>query len=118
VNSSEAGGGLILQSRCMNGDEMDWFAIKIAWLIVRMAKQSSVATRRHHDAVNGPWVKTHGYPHMSRRDIRVVISRHDADAFPAPVRENGARFCKYDYDSDWGIQKNSWALRLRAKNFF
>jgi hypothetical protein len=26
----------------------------------------------------------------------VVISRHDADAFPAPVRENGARFCKYD----------------------
>jgi hypothetical protein len=44
----------------MNGDEMDRFAIEIAWLIVRMAKQSSVATRRDHDAVNGPWVSTHG----------------------------------------------------------
>jgi hypothetical protein len=60
VNSSEAGGFLILQSRCMNGDEMDGFAIEIAWLIVRMAKRSSVATRRHHDAVNDPWVSTHG----------------------------------------------------------
>jgi hypothetical protein len=103
---------------------MKWigFAIEIAWLIVRMAKQSSVATRRDHDAVNGPWVETHGYPHMSLRDIRVVISRHDADAYPAPVRENGARFYKYDYDygydSDWGIQKTSWALWLRAKIFF
>jgi hypothetical protein len=52
----------------------------------------------------------------------VVISRHDADAYPAPVRENGVRFCKYDYDYgydwDWGIQKTSWALRLRAKIFF
>jgi hypothetical protein len=63
---------------------MKWigFAIKIAWLIVRMAKQSSVATRRHHDAVNGPWVETHGYPHMSLRDIRVVISRNDVMRTP------------------------------------
>jgi hypothetical protein len=50
---------------------MKWigFAIEIAWLIVRMAKQSSVATRRNHDAVNGPWVETHGYHQMSLRDI-------------------------------------------------
>jgi hypothetical protein len=63
---------------------MKWigFAIEIAWLIVRMAKQSSVATRRNHDAVNGPWVETHGYPHMSLRDIRVVISRKDVMRTP------------------------------------
>jgi hypothetical protein len=50
---------------------MKWigFAIEIAWLIVRMAKQSSVATRRDHDAVNVPWVETHGYLQMSLRDI-------------------------------------------------
>jgi hypothetical protein len=35
-----------------------------------MEKQSSVATRRHHDAVNGPWVETHGYHQMSLRDMR------------------------------------------------
>jgi hypothetical protein len=57
-------------------------AIQTAWLIVRMAKQSSVATRRNHDAVNGPWVETHGYPHMSLRDIRVVIYRNDVMRTP------------------------------------
>jgi hypothetical protein len=57
-------------------------AIQTAWLIVRMAKQSSVATRRNHDAVNGPWVETHGYPHMSLRDIRVVIYRNDVIRTP------------------------------------
>jgi hypothetical protein len=50
---------------------MEWigFAIEIAWFIVRMEKRSGVTTRRNHDAVNGPWVETHGYHQMSLRDI-------------------------------------------------
>jgi hypothetical protein len=63
---------------------MKWigFEIEIAWLMVRMAKRSSVATRRNIHSVNGPWVETHGYLHMSLRDIRVVISRKDVMRTP------------------------------------
>jgi hypothetical protein len=69
---------------------MKWigFAIEIAWLIVRMAKRSSVATRRHHDAVIGPWVETHGYHQMSLRDIceQAIMLHEEFTACPVLLR--------------------------------
>jgi hypothetical protein len=60
-------------------------AIEITWLMVRMAKRSSVATRRHINGVNSPWVKTHGYLQMSLRDIceRVNMLHEKYCASPA-----------------------------------
>jgi hypothetical protein len=69
---------------------MKWigFAIEIAWLIVGMAKQSGVATRRNHDAVNGPWVETHGYLQMSLRDIceQAIMLHEEFTACPVLLR--------------------------------